>query len=91
MVDLSFTNPDVQDNSLIVDAEQASLAETPVKPHLVLALDYGVKKMGMALGNSLTETARATSSGRHEITNFGWRIRKARNTSKLRRSTVSHS
>ena len=30
-----------------------------VKPHLVLALDYGVKKMGMALGNSMTQTARA--------------------------------
>lgn len=59
MVDLSSTNPDVKDNSLIVDAEQASLAEATVKPHLVLALDYGVKKMGMALGNSLTETARA--------------------------------
>ncbi len=29
------------------------------KPHLVLGLDYGVKKMGMALGNTLTETAQA--------------------------------
>lgn len=29
------------------------------KPHLVLGLDYGVKKMGMALGNTITETARA--------------------------------
>lgn len=29
------------------------------KPHLILGLDYGVKKMGMALGNTLTETPRA--------------------------------
>lgn len=28
-------------------------------PTLILALDYGVKKMGMALGNSLTRDARA--------------------------------
>lgn len=28
------------------------------KPTLLLALDYGVKKMGMALGNSLTKDAR---------------------------------
>ena len=28
------------------------------KAHLVLALDYGVKKMGMALGNTLTKNAR---------------------------------
>ena len=34
-------------------------AEAPIKPHLILSLDYGVKKMGMALGNSITETARA--------------------------------
>mgnify|MGYP001303591668 FL=1 len=33
--------------------------EPKIKPHLILALDYGVKKMGMALGNSLTQTARA--------------------------------
>ena len=29
------------------------------KPHLILGLDYGVKKMGMALGNTITQTARA--------------------------------
>lgn len=29
------------------------------KQHLILALDYGVKKMGMALGNTLTQDARA--------------------------------
>ena len=29
------------------------------QPHLVLGLDFGVKKMGMALGNTITETARA--------------------------------
>lgn len=28
------------------------------KPHTLLALDYGVKKMGMALGNSLSQDAR---------------------------------
>lgn len=28
------------------------------KPTLILALDYGVKKMGMALGNDLTKDAR---------------------------------
>lgn len=36
-----------------------SESEPEIKPHLILALDYGVKKMGMALGNSLTQTARA--------------------------------
>ncbi len=36
----------------------AALAVQP-KDHLILGLDYGVKKMGMALGNSVTETARA--------------------------------
>ena len=34
-------------------------SEPEIKPHLILALDYGVKKMGMALGNTLTQTARA--------------------------------
>lgn len=33
--------------------------EPKIKPHLILALDYGVKKMGMALGNTMTQTARA--------------------------------
>ncbi|WP_367106700.1 Holliday junction resolvase RuvX [uncultured Psychrobacter sp.] len=36
-----------------------NVAEAIVKPHLMLGLDYGVKKMGMALGNTVTETARA--------------------------------
>lgn len=31
---------------------------TTDKPTLILALDFGVKKMGMALGNSLTKDAR---------------------------------
>lgn len=31
---------------------------TQDKPTLILALDFGVKKMGMALGNSLTQDAR---------------------------------
>ena len=32
---------------------------SPHTPKLILALDYGVKKMGMALGNTLTKDARA--------------------------------
>lgn len=40
------------------DANNESYAPAP-KAHLLLGLDYGVKKMGMALGNSITETARA--------------------------------
>ena len=52
------------DSTLITDSTNAietdtGVAEATVKPHLVLALDYGVKKMGMALGNTITETARA--------------------------------
>lgn len=31
---------------------------TSDSPELVLALDFGVKKMGMALGNSITQDAR---------------------------------
>ncbi len=37
----------------------SQVAETTPQPHLILGLDYGVKKMGMALGNTLTQTARA--------------------------------
>ncbi|WP_256713730.1 Holliday junction resolvase RuvX [Psychrobacter sp. Rd 27.2] len=71
MVDRSFMN----DNAEMRDDEGAqaphvatdidnntaepSATEPSVKPHLILALDYGVKKMGMALGNTITETARA--------------------------------
>ncbi|MGO2884321.1 MAG: Holliday junction resolvase RuvX, partial [Psychrobacter celer] len=71
MVDRSFMN----DNAKMRDDEGAqaphvatdidnntaepSATEPSVKPHLILALDYGVKKMGMALGNTITETARA--------------------------------
>ena len=43
----------------IDNMDDASIAEPATKPHLILALDYGVKKMGMALGNTITETARA--------------------------------
>src|SRR5699024_12668141 len=50
-------------NSILADSADAittdSATEPTIKPHLILALDYGVKKMGMALGNSITETARA--------------------------------
>lgn len=35
-----------------------NLATHTDKPALILSLDYGVKKMGMALGNSLTADAR---------------------------------
>ncbi|MGO1251293.1 Holliday junction resolvase RuvX [Psychrobacter sp.] len=48
------------DNSNTTNSDtDASVAQPDVKPHLILALDYGVKKMGMALGNTVTETARA--------------------------------
>lgn len=43
----------------IDDTNNTSVAEPATKPYLILALDYGVKKMGMALGNTITETARA--------------------------------
>lgn len=41
------------------DHQATSTIDTAPKAHLVLGLDYGVKKMGMALGNSITKTARA--------------------------------
>ena len=47
------------ETNLEIEAADATIAEPTIKPHLILALDYGVKKMGMALGNSITETARA--------------------------------
>lgn len=47
---------DTLDNDSNIIAETI---EPEVKPHLILALDYGVKKMGMALGNTITQTARA--------------------------------
>ncbi|KAF0569466.1 putative pre-16S rRNA nuclease Yqg [Psychrobacter nivimaris] len=47
---------DTLDNDSNITAETI---EPEVKPHLILALDYGVKKMGMALGNTITQTARA--------------------------------
>ena len=43
------------DSHSIIDTDAAPTA----KAHLILGLDYGVKKMGMALGNTITETARA--------------------------------
>ncbi|SNT71164.1 Holliday junction resolvase RuvX [Psychrobacter sp. LV10R520-6] len=46
-------------NKEIDKIDDTSVAEPATKPHLILALDYGVKKMGMALGNTITETARA--------------------------------
>ena len=69
MVDSTFTasSTDAIDNDIesgfdTLDNDSNSTAETielEVKPHLILALDYGVKKMGMALGNTITQTARA--------------------------------
>lgn len=55
----------IKNDSLRVENTDAgsdnSLAalDVPPKEHLILSLDYGVKKMGMALGNSITQTARA--------------------------------
>ena len=69
MVDSTFTanSTDPIDNDIDIgvdtlDNDSNSTTETiepEVKPHLILALDYGVKKMGMALGNTITQTARA--------------------------------
>ena len=67
MVDSTFTasSTDAIDNDIDIDTldnGSNSASETidlEVKPHLILALDYGVKKMGMALGNTITQTARA--------------------------------
>ncbi len=33
-------------------------SQTTSQPHIILGLDYGVKKMGVALGNTLTLDAR---------------------------------
>ncbi len=69
MVDSTFmvdsteaTDHDLDING--IDSNESNInglsdSEPEIKPHLILALDYGVKKMGMALGNSLTQTARA--------------------------------
>lgn len=59
MVDSNSTlNVDTSDSN-IAETADIGVAEPTIKPHLILALDYGVKKMGMALGNTITETARA--------------------------------
>jgi len=52
-IDISIDTLDNDINSTV------ETIEPEVKPHLILALDYGVKKMGMALGNTITQTARA--------------------------------
>ena len=69
MVDSTFMvdSTDAADHDLDIngiDSNESNInglsaSEPEIKPHLTLALDYGVKKMGMALGNSLTQTARA--------------------------------
>ncbi len=50
------------DNNTPIELEETvdlRVDVSALKPHLVLGLDYGVKKMGMALGNTMTQTARA--------------------------------
>ena len=67
MVDSTLTanSTDAIDNDIDIDTldngsnSASETIEPEVKPHLILALDYGVKKMGMALGNTITQTARA--------------------------------
>lgn len=69
MVDNTFTVDSTEDTDHDldingIDSNESNInglsdSEPEIKPHLILALDYGVKKMGMALGNSLTQTARA--------------------------------
>ena len=67
MVDSTVTanSTDAIDNDIDIDTldngsnSASETIEPEVKPHLILALDYGVKKMGMALGNTITQTARA--------------------------------
>ena len=67
MVDSTVTanSTDAIDNDIDIDTLDndsnitTETIEPEVKPHLILALDYGVKKMGMALGNTITQTARA--------------------------------
>ncbi len=69
MVDSTFTasSTDAIDNDIDIGVDTldngsnstAENIEPEVKPHLILALDYGVKKMDMALGNTITQTARA--------------------------------
>ncbi len=46
------------DSAITPENIDNTAAQPIIKPHLILALDYGVKKMGMALGNTMTETAR---------------------------------
>lgn len=69
MVDSTFTVDSTEDTDHDldingIDSNESNVnglsdSEPEIKPHLILALDYGVKKMGMALGNTLTQTARA--------------------------------
>ena len=69
MVDNTFTVDSTEDTDHDldingIDSNESNInglsdSEPEIKPHLILALDYGVKKMGMALGNTLTQTARA--------------------------------
>lgn len=63
MVDSTFTANSAEAMGDDIDIgtldSTTEIIKPEVKPHLILALDYGVKKMGMALGNTITQTARA--------------------------------
>lgn len=50
--------PEINSDDVSLPATDVTELATP-DAKLVLALDYGVKKMGMALGNTLTKNARA--------------------------------
>ena len=47
------------DSNLLAETVDQRVDVSAAKPYLVLGLDYGVKKMGMALGNTITQTAQA--------------------------------
>lgn len=49
----------VKNEDHTVENDSNDVVDVQPDAHLILGLDYGVKKMGMALGNSITQTARA--------------------------------
>lgn len=53
------TTTGIDSEDLLIDNAVIDSAQPAPKAHLILGLDYGVKKMGMALGNTVTQTARA--------------------------------
>lgn len=58
MNDITDSHLDSASHMGFTDTSETSTFETNT-PKVILALDYGVKKMGMALGNTLTQDARA--------------------------------